>query len=88
MALEQDRGNVGDVPMADVGGENWLQACAHRIAACVECAIDAQVVGLAAEVKLAEIRAKSCSSRTPVCAHSSRSAATIVTLDTFVVSPR
>ena len=36
MALEQDCGDVGHVPMADVGGEDRLQARAHRIAACVE----------------------------------------------------
>src|SRR6266851_8032020 len=88
MTLEEDRGYVGHVPMADVGGENRLQARAHRIAACVERAIDAQVVGLATEVEVAE------DSREVVLLADARVRpfvairGAIMTLDTFVVSPR
>jgi len=87
MALEQDRGNVGHVPVADVGGENRLQPRAHRIAARVERAIDAQVIGLAAEVEVAEdsreVMLLADASVRPFVAI----CGAIVTLDTFVVSP-
>src|SRR5271154_3315028 len=40
--------------MANVGRKNRLQPRPHRIGARVECAMDAQVVGLTAEIEVAE----------------------------------
>ena len=52
MAFEQHALDVGNVPVPDVGAEDRLKAQFHRIGARVEGAMDAGIVGLAAEKEI------------------------------------
>src|SRR5579862_8423134 len=54
MALEQHGRDVRHVPVTDVRREDRLQPRTHRIGACVERAMDAQIISLASEIEVAE----------------------------------
>ena len=53
-SLRQHLADVGDVPVADVGGEDRLQARTERVAIGVERDRRERIVGLAAEVEALE----------------------------------